>query len=44
MSDGDHCSMCSGEYCDVHFLEECECDTADRHITTMHLHTRSATK
>lgn len=25
------CPMCSGEYCTIHILEPCDCDTADRH-------------
>lgn len=25
------CQMCSGEYCENHFAEPCDCDVVDRH-------------
>jgi phosphoribosylaminoimidazole carboxylase (NCAIR synthetase) len=25
------CNMCSGEYCNIHFTDKCECDVIDRH-------------
>jgi hypothetical protein len=31
---GDDCSRCSGEYCETHGMQPCECDTADRHCYT----------
>lgn len=27
----DNCQRCSGEYCDTHFLEPCDCATDERH-------------
>lgn len=27
------CNRCSGEYCDTHFAEPCDCDCFDRHIS-----------
>lgn len=29
----EECARCSGEYCDVHGTEPCNCDTAERHRT-----------
>lgn len=29
---GPDCQMCSGEYCERHFNDPCECDTAQRHF------------
>lgn len=26
-----NCTRCSGEYCNIHFYDPCECDAADRH-------------
>jgi len=28
---GPECSRCSGEYCDVHITDPCDCDVAERH-------------
>ena len=27
------CIMCSGEYCEQHFDQPCDCDVVDRHTT-----------
>ena len=26
------CTRCSGEYCEKHFNEPCDCDVVDRHM------------
>lgn len=31
-NDGEHCRRCSGEYCETHHLEPCDCDNAERHV------------
>ena len=28
---GPECTRCSGEYCDNHYLEACDCDSVERH-------------
>lgn len=27
------CTRCSGEYCDVHFCQSCDCDVVERHAS-----------
>lgn len=31
----DDCQRCSGEYCETHLLEPCDCGTAERHYVPL---------
>ena len=30
----ENCTRCTGEYCDQHYLDPCECDVVERHTMT----------